>query len=302
MKKISICIPVYQNAESVDQLFLEIVNVFSTLNKYTFEVIFVNDGSTDKSLEHLKAIRANNSNVIVINFSKNYGQLAAIIAGWKESTGDAVINIGADLQDPPSQCLKMIEEWEKGNDIVISYRNSHATSSAKKMTSKIFYKLLFPEIPIGGFDFTLIDRKPLNYINEMKDRNRSYHYDILSIGFDVKFIPYEKTKRLYGKSQYNFKKRFKLFYTAFLNVSYLPIRIMISFGIFFSFSGFIYGLLIFKEYLYKNTPFVGWAPIMILLLLIGGIIMIMIGILGEYVWRILDEVKKRPTYLIKDKY
>ena len=302
MKKISICIPVYQNADSIDQLYSEIVNVFTDLKKYTLEVIFVNDGSTDKSLERLKIIRENNSNVILINFSKNYGQLAAIIAGWKASSGDAVINIGADLQDPPSQCVKMIAEWEKGNDIVISYRSSHITSLAKKITSKIFYKLLFPEIPNGGFDFTLIDRKPLNYINRMKDKNRSYHYDILSIGFDVKFIPYEKVKRLYGKSQYDFLKRFKLFYTAFLNVSYLPIRIMISFGILFSFSGFIYGLLIIKAFLYDNTPFAGWAPIMILLLLIGGILMIMIGILGEYVWRILDEIKKRPNYIIKDKY
>jgi len=266
----------------------------------TYELIFVNDGSKDNSLAEIKSLRESDSNVKLISFSRNFGQMAAVLAGWKYAKGDAVINMAADLQDPPEQCTQMIKEWKQGSEIVVSYRRTHRTSSSKKITSRIFYKLLLPTAPPGGFDFVLLDRKPLNVLNSLKERNRFYQYDILWAGFKVKFIPYHKQKRATGKSQYNFFKRFGNFYSAFLNVSYLPLRLLSLIGTIVSLAGFVYAIDIVYAYYVHHTPFPGWAPIMILILIIGGLIMLMVGIIGEYIWRILDEVKGRPNYVIDE--
>lgn len=250
----------------------------------------------------LLALRERDNNVKIISFSRNFGQMAAILAGWENATGDCVINMAADLQDPPEQCTLMIKEWEQGNDIVISYRASHATSVPRMLTSKFFYKLMLPDVPLGGFDFALLGRKPVNAINSLKERHRFYQYDILWVGFIVKFIPYHKLERKTGKSQYNFIKRFNNFYSGFLNVTYLPLRLMASLGIVVAFGGFAYAASVLWAYFVHETPFEGWAPIMMLILVIGGVIMLMLGVLGEYVWRILEEVKSRPIYIIKDKF
>lgn len=301
MKKISICFAVYQNQDSLIELYDRFThNVVTKFPNYTFEFVFVNDGSTDFSLENLKKIKSINKDVVIINFSKNFGQMAAILAGWEFANGDAVINIAADLQDPPEQCVNMIEEWENGFDIVISTREEHNTSIINKITSRIFYKLLLPKVPKGGFDFVLLDRKPMNVINSFTERNRFYQYDILSVGFNLKFIPYIKEERKHGISQYNFIKRFNNFYSAFLNVSYYPLRLMTIIGFIFSIASIIYGISIVYTFIFHKTPFVGWAPLMLLLLLIGGIIMIMLGVIGEYIWRLLDEVKARPKYIVKE--
>jgi dolichol-phosphate mannosyltransferase len=226
--------------------------------------------------------------------------MAAIKSGWANAKGDIVINMAADLQDPPEQCVAMIHEWERGSDVVISYRKSHGTPLFNRVTSKIFYKMLLPNVPSGGFDFVLLNRNALEAILSIKERNSFYQYDILWIGFNVKFIPYDKLARLIGKSQYNFLKRFGNFMVGFINVSYFPLRLMTILGILFSLAGFVYTLSIVHAYFANGTPYKGWAPIMILLLIIGGLIMLMLGILGEYIWRILDEVKKRPNYIIKE--
>lgn len=301
MKRVSICFAVYQNEESLVELYKRFENnVINKFPNYIFEFIFVNDGSTDFSLKKLLQIQSINPNVKIINFSRNFGQMAAILAGWEYAKGDAVINIAADLQDPPEQCINMIKEWENGNEIVISNRIEHQTSFINKITSRLFYKLILPQVPKGGFDFVLLDRKPMDVINSFKERNRFYQYDILSVGFNLKFIPYIKEERKHGVSQYNFIKRFNNFYSAFLNVSYYPLRLMTIIGFIFSLSSVLYGTSIIYTYIFNKTPFAGWAPLMLLLLLIGGLIMIMLGIIGEYIWRLLDEVKGRPKYIIKE--
>ncbi|PKP49328.1 MAG: hypothetical protein CVT92_15280 [Bacteroidetes bacterium HGW-Bacteroidetes-1] len=192
----------------------------------------------------------------------------------------------------------MIKEWELGNEIVVSYRKAHGTSRINKITSFLFYKMLMPNVPPGGFDFVLLCRKALDAINKLKERNRFYQYDILSIGFRVKFIPYEKLTRKIGKSQYNLVKRFGNFMVAFISVSYFPLRLMTILGLSFAFAGFLYSISILNAYFIHGTPFDGWAPIMILLLIIGGLIMLMLGVLGEYIWRIYDEIKQRPVYIV----
>ncbi len=303
MSHISICFAVYQNQGSLIPLYERITYELRTyFPHHTYELLFVNDGSKDNSLMELLALRERDRNVKIISFSRNFGQMAAILAGWENATGDCVINMAADLQDPPEQCTLMIKEWELGSDIVISYRASHVTSASRRLTSKLFYKLMLPDSPPGGFDFSLLDRKPMNVINSLKEHHRFYQYDILWVGFNVKFIPYDKLERQAGKSQYNFIKRFNNFYSGFLNVSYFPLRLMAVLGFLVAIAGFSYALSVIWAYFVNETPFEGWAPIMILILVIGGVIMLMLGMLGEYVWRILEEVKSRPIYVIKDKF
>lgn len=304
MALISVCFAVYQNEGALTILYNNIVKELeANFSHHEFEFLFVNDGSKDNSLNELLTIKQKTGDrrIKIINFSRNFGQMAAILAGWQYAKGDAVINMAADLQDPPEQCVPMIQEWEKGNEIVISYRTSHGTSLVNRVTSRIAYKLILPTVPKGGFDFVLLGRRAMDAINSVREKNRVYHYDILWAGFGVKYIPYEKLERTIGKSQYNFVKRFGNFMIAFINVSYLPLRLMTILGFSFAFAGFIYSLTIVNAYFRHGTPFEGWAPIMILLLVIGGLIMVMLGVLGEYIWRIFDEVKHRPNYIIKEK-
>lgn len=301
MSLISVCFAVYHNEGALTILYDRIVRAMdSSFPHHTFEFLFVNDGSRDNSLNELIGLkeRTKDERIKIISFSRNFGQMAAILAGWKYAKGDAVINMAADLQDPPEQCIEMIKEWENGNEIVISYRNSHETSLINKATSRAVYKLLLSSVPRGGFDFALLGRKAMDAVNLNKERNRFYQYDILSVGFSVKYIPYDKQERTIGKSQYNLIKRFGNFMVAFINVSYFPLRLMTFLGFLFAFFGFLYCINIVYAFFVDKVPFEGWAPIMMLLLIIGGLIMLMLGVLGEYIWRVFDEVKGRPVYIV----
>jgi glycosyltransferase involved in cell wall biosynthesis len=302
-KKISLCFPVYQNAGSLDELYLRSRRALEgNFRNFDFEFVFVNDGSADSSLQELIRIKTENNDdrIKIIDFSRNFGQVAAILAGWKFATGDAVINLAADLQDPPEQCVNMVKEWIAGNEIVISYRKSHKSSGFKNITSFLAYKILLPQSPRGGFDFVLFGRKSLEAMLSLQDCNRFFQHDVLWLGFSVKFIPYDKLERKVGRSQWGHLKRFNYFLTGYLNSTYLPLRIFSVIGLLFSISSVVYSLLIIYAYLHKQTPFAGWAPIMILLLMVGGLIMIMLGIIGEYLWRIFEEVKRRPKFLINE--
>jgi dolichol-phosphate mannosyltransferase len=303
MKTISLCYAVYQNAGSLEELYLRSRNAIEeNFPELECEFVFVNDGSTDGSLEELKAIKLHHADerIKIISFTRNFGQMAAIVAGWQHAAGDAAINLAADLQDPPEQCVPMIKEWLSGKNVVISYRDKHATSWFRILTSKIAYRTLLPHIPVGGFDFTLLSRRALEAMLKITERNRFYQYDVLWIGFSPVFIPYEKAPRKFGRSQYSFFERLAFFTMAYVNSSYSPLRLMATFGVFFALAGFSYAAVIVYAWLMHRTPFEGWAPIMVLMLVMGGFIMIMLGILGEYLWRVLDESKRRPFFLVKD--
>lgn len=305
MKKVSLCYAVYQNAGSLEELYQRSRKAMEeNFPDLEFEFVFVNDGSTDGSLEELRSIKKRNADerIKIISFTRNFGQVAAILAGWAEATGDAVINLAADLQDPPEQCVPMVREWLAGHDVVISYRQSHVSSALNKVTSRVAYRLLLPEVPDGGFDFTMLSRRAVQAMLQLRDRNRFYQHDVLWIGFDPVFIPYEKQERRKGRSQWSFLKRLNYFLTCYVNVSYTPLRVMTLLGLGFAGAGVAYSVLIAYMYFQHHTPFQGWAPIMILLLIIGGLIMSMLGVIGEYLWRIFDEAKARPSYLIKERF
>jgi glycosyltransferase involved in cell wall biosynthesis len=302
--KLSFVIPVFRNEGSITPTYQKLYDLVQSL-QLEYELIFVNDGSDDNSIHELITLHEKDANVKVLSFSRNFGQVPAMIAGWKEVTGDAVVTMSADLQEPIELIAEMIAKWKSGNEIVICHRNDREDSFIANNASLVFYKLMKyvnPKMPKGGFDFLLIDRKALDVLNQIDERNRFFQGDILWLGFNVAFIPYNRLKRTIGRSQWTLSKKLKYFLDGLLNTSYMPIRVMSLMGIVFSLLGFIYAIVIAYNRLMHNTPFDGWAPIMILILIIGGLIMLMLGIIGEYVWRTYDETRKRPIYIIKDKF
>ena len=304
MKKISVVIPVYNNEGSLKILYDKIVAAIKNYNtSFTYELIFINDGSKDTSFDILVNLKNNDIGVTIINFSRNFGQLAGILAGWKHATGDAVITMSADLQDPPEQITKMLQEWENNHEVVVNYRELRNDGFFASITSRIAYKLFrysIPNLPPGGFDYALVGRQAMNALNSFTEKYRFPQGDILWVGFNVKFLPYTRLEREHGKSGFTFMRRFGDFMAVFFSVSYFPIRIMSLIGFLTAASGFIFALSIFYAYLIHKTPFQGWAPIMMTLLIVGGLLMIMLGIIGEYIWRIYDEIKHRPNYIIKE--
>jgi polyisoprenyl-phosphate glycosyltransferase len=306
MKTLSFVIPVYRNEKTVSLAYENVKGLFSKeLSSYQYEFVFINDGSDDNSLSALLQLRETDKQVRIISFARNFGQTPALIAGYREAKGDAVINLAADLQEPVELIIQMVAEWEKGDDIVICYRQQRNDGFVRNMTSRFFYRLIKlsnPRMPSGGFDFMLMDRKAVNEFNRLNERNRFFQGDVLWLGFGIKFIPYERLQRTIGKSQWTLSKRMKYFIDGILNTAYWPIRMMSFLGILFAFIGFVYALVVVYARIVNATPFKGYAPIVILILIIGGLVMLMLGIIGEYIWRIYDEAKKRPQYIIKEKY
>lgn len=306
MKLISFVIPVYRNEKALTITYNKIKELLNNnLRNYNYEFVFVDDGSDDNSLNELLELRQHDANVKVIEFSRNFGQMAAIVAGLREAKGDAIVNMSADLQDPVELIKEMVEAWENAAEIVIGFRIGREDSLAANLSSKAFYSLMnlsLPNLPRGGFDYVLLGRKAVDAYNKLQERNRFYQGDILWLGFPVKFIPYQRIKRTIGKSQWTFSKKLKSFIDSILVVSYWPIRLMTIMGLIVSFLGFLYALVITFNRFNNNTPFTGWAPIMILILVIGGIIMMMLGVIGEYLWRIYDETRGRPMYIINEKH
>ncbi|HCM82159.1 MAG: YkcC [Microgenomates group bacterium GW2011_GWC1_43_11] len=304
--KISIVIAVYRNEGSIQRTYEKIHFVFTKLlSKYHYEIICVDDGSDDGSLKEILNLRKKDHNVRVLSFTRNFGQMAAMLAGLKEAKGDAVINISADMQDPVELLPQMVRKWEKGSEIVICYRTDRSDALISKVFSRLAYALLrlaIPQIPTGGFDFVLIDRKTLDEFNAIDVRNRFFQGDLLWTGFRTSFIPYVRLKRSIGKSQYNLTKKLKNFLDAFLDASYLSIRLISFIGVITSLFGAVYSITVVYSWLRGGTPFSGWAPLMIAIMLVGGLIMVMLGIIGEYIWRIYDEVRKKPNYIIREKY
>lgn len=304
--KISFVVAVYHNEGAVSKTHEKIRSVFSTdLSQHEYEIVFVDDGSKDQSLKEILALKDHDPCVKVITFTRNFGQMAAMLAGFKEATGDAVINISADLQDPVQLIPQMVEKWHEGSEIVICYRTDRADTLSAKLFSRIAYGILrmaLPQIPPGGFDFVLMDRKVMDAFNAVDVRHRFFQGDLLWTGYRTSFIPYVRLKRTIGKSQYNFGKKLKNFLDAVLDASYLPIRFISLVGLVTSMLGVLYSTSIVISWIQGETPFSGWAPIMIAILLVGGLVMVMLGVIGEYVWRINEEVRKRPNYVIRDKF
>lgn len=302
----SIIIPVFNNEGSIAKL-LEILHnkIISSQINYSFELIIIDDGSTDKSFHEILKLKENYTTPItLIKFTRNFGQLSAILAGYQQAKGKYVFNISADLQDPPELMNQMIDFQVKENyEIVICTRIEREENAFRRYTSAIFYKLIkllsFNDMPAGGFDYVLLSEKVKETILKSKEVNPFWQGQILWTGYKVKFIPYKRLKRTEGKSGWSFSKKIKYLIDGLLSYSYLPIRLMAILGLIVALIGFLYALFIIIIKIFGNVPFKGWAPIMVLVLVLSGIQMLMLGIIGEYLWRTLDQVRGRPHFIIE---
>ena len=306
MKKISFVIAVYRNKGSISKTHEKIRDVFTkTLKGYDYEIIFVDDGSDDGSLKEILEAKKSDPHIKAISFTRNFGQMAAMLAGLKEATGNAVINVSADLQDPIELVPQMVKKWSQGSEIVVCYRTGRSDNFAAKFFSRIAYELLrlsYPELPSGGFDYVLIDRRALDEYNSVDIRNRCFQGDLLWYGFRTSFIPYVRLKRTIGKSQYNFTKKLKNFLDTFLDVSFLPTRFISMSGIVTLLFNVVYiSVILYLKFL-KNIEVPSFTPVIMVVLFVGGMLMIMLGLIGEYIWRIYSELRMKPNYVIRQKY
>ena len=266
-------------------------------------MVLIDDGSADSSWEFIESMCILYPNEVVgIKLSRNFGQLAAMIAGWEHAKGDAVINMSADLQDPPEIILKLIEKWSEGSDLVIGIRANREDGVVAKMTSAFANKIIrssYPDMPDTWFDLTLMSRRVLEVVTMMEGRYRFSQGDMLYAGFNRSFVTYTRASRPFGKSGYNFWGRVKNFTDTILDSSYLLIQFFIRLGMLFSTASIVYAGWIVLARSANWIPSSGWAPLMIVLLVTSGIIMVMLGIIAEYLWRIYDSTRNKPVYVIE---
>ena len=305
----SIIIPVYYNEGTLAKTFNIIKKEIIEKNSAKeFEIIFIDDGSGDNSLVELTELKKEHSDLIkIIKFTRNFGQVAAVMAGYQYAKGECIISISADLQDPPELINKMLNYHFTDNyDIVICHRKTRDESFFRRITSSIFYKMIrklsFPNMPSGGFDFALINNKVKKVILSKQEVNPFWQGQILWTGYKIKFIPYKRKKREIGQSRWTFSKKIKYLIDGLMSYSYFPLRLMSITGIIVSMAGFIYAIIIFFARIFNAIPIKGWAPLMIVLLVLSGIQMLMLGVIGEYLWRTLDQVRNRRPYIIEKFY
>lgn len=302
-KMVSVVIPVFRNAESLTQLYMELIDVAT--NRFPFcdlEIVFVDDGSDDDSWTVICGLREKDPKRISAHrLSRNFGQLSAMVAGYRLARGDAVVSISADLQDPTELIGDMVARWLSGDDIVIANRAGRSDGSITALTSRIAYwyaRRYTPGIPEGGFDYFLMDRRAIDLLLQFKGRFRFLQGDLLWLGLPTSFIPYVRRERPHGKSGYSFVKRLSNFTDLVIDSSYGLIKSMSRLGFIVAFLGFAYLVTIVIDWLTGGSPFKGWAPIMVTLLLLLGFMMMMLGVIGEYLWRILDQVRERPMHVV----
>lgn len=304
LPKLSVVIPVYRDELSIHENFLAVKQVLdSHREEYAYEIILVNDGSPDKSLFKLEEIRHHYPEITgVVNLTRNFGQVAAILAGIQSSVGDCVVVISSDLQDPPELIPTMFEKWRNGVHTVIGTRSARDDPWKDTATSRIFYYLLkrygLTSLPESGFDFFLIDRTVAQRLVNSRERNSFLQGQIISLSGSISTIPYERRPRRYGKSGWTFLKKLKYFADAFTAFSFTPIRLIFILGVFFFLLGTALSVFLVIQRLVYGTKSVGWSSVMISMLMLHGVEMLMLGVLGEYVWRTLDQVRERPLYTI----
>lgn len=304
MKVFSIIIPIYQNALNIPQTLPDCLRFAQTISNYTLEFIFVDDGSTDGSYELLQEYHFKYPQLIkVIKFTKNSGQPAATLAGMIHSRGDVLGVISADMQDPIDLFKTMLLDWEAGKKLVIASRNKRSDGFIGDLMSNFFYHLInryaVKGYPKGGFDYFLVDRAIVRELEKVKEQHGHIVMLIFSFGFSYSVHFYERKPRLLGKSQYSFWKKIKVVYDAFMANSYAPIRFVTTVGIISSLSAFIYGLFIVANWLMStDRNYTGWPTIVVLISFFSGLILMSLGILGEYIWRIYEDVRCRPRFII----
>lgn len=300
---LSIIIPVYNEKDNLPLLYSRLVSVFKAVTDHSFEIVFVDDCSTDGTSEVLRELAEKDQRVQIIRFSRNFGSHAAVSAGLQFCRGEAAIMIAADLQDPPEIIPELLAKWEEGFKIVWGVRSQRKREHLTTLVfSRLFYFLMnhltdIRQSPTGA-DVFMIDRTAIEAFKQAREKNTSVYMLIAWLGFSQAAIEYIKEGRHSGKSKWGISERLKLFLDSLISFSYIPLRLMSLVGAMTALLGLIYGLIVFINALSGN-PVQGWSFLMMVILLIGGFQMIMMGVLGEYLWRIYDESRRRPKYVVE---
>ena len=303
MSKISIVVPVYYSADTLMDLYHDMKDkILEKLGEY--ELVFVDDGSGDNSWEIMNEIRELDGNVKLVKLSRNFGEHAALLAGLSVCTGDCAVTKQADLQEDSLLILDMYESWKKGNKVVLAIRRSRDESAVKVFFANMYYalvrKFVNKKMPQGGCDCYLIDRQVIEVLQRLDEKNSSLTLQVLWAGFKTDLVYFDRKDREKGKSRWTLAKKYKLVVDSLMSFSYVPIRFMIVVGTVFNFFAFALFISVIVERIKFGTPVVGWASLMCVILCSSGLILMMLGILGEYVWRALDAARKRPPFIIDE--
>jgi len=301
---LSIIIPVYYNEKSLPILYERLNKVSGEIKDVDFEYVFVDDGSGDNSYNVLLGIAQNDTRVKVVKLSRNFGSFVACLAGLTYCKGDCAVIMAADLQDPPELINELLNKWKQGNEIVYAVREKREESGIKVFFSKLYYRIFkliaLSNMPKGGFDFVLLGRKVIDAIVKAREKNSTLIGQILWVGFKSDYILYTKKAREHGKSRWTLRKKVKYFLDSIFAFSFFPIRAISALGSIIAIFSFFYGIYTIVMKLFFSVDVKGFTTIIVIVLFTSGVQLIMLGVVGEYLWRNLEETRKRPVFIIDE--
>lgn len=300
----SIIIPVYNEEVVIHETYRRLTQVMESIGE-KYELLFVNDGSEDKTSEIIQRFAKDDGHVKVLDFSRNFGHQIAISAGMDYAGGEAIVIIDADLQDPPELIPEMIKKWQEGYEVVYAKRLQRKGETRLKIwTAALFYRLLHVltevDIPLDAGDFRLIDRKVCDVMNSIREKNRFVRGLVSWVGFRQTAIEYVREERFAGETKYSVKKMLRLSLDGITAFSYKPLKLATYLGLLISFACFVYLLIFLGQRLFTNSAVAGGDALTACLMMINGVILIILGIIGEYIGRIYDESKNRPLYILRN--
>ncbi len=306
MSRVSVVVPVYCNAESLPDLHKRLASVADSAPSDSFEFLFVDDGSSDASWEVLRGLQAADPRVTLVKLSRNFGSNQALLAGLSHAQGDAIATLAADLQDPPELVLEMLSHWKAGRKVVLAARRNRFDPGLTNLFADAFYALFrrfaIASMPRRGFDFFLIDRSVCELVNRIQENNTYLMGLILWLGFDPACVYYDRAARQqrYGGSRWTGRRKVNYFVDSFVAFSYAPLRAASLLGLAIAALGVAYAVFVVVLRVTRGFEVQGWASLMVALLVLSGVQLFVTGVLGEYLWRTLDETRRRPRFIVEE--
>ncbi len=302
--KVSLIVPVYYNEDNLRPLYADLKEKFIDRIEYDYEIVMVNDGSKDMSYKVMQELAEKDHNIKIVSLSRNFGSHAAILCGISKCTGDCAVIKAADLQEPTEIILEMVESWLKGNNVVLAVRESRDETKSQTFFADFYYKLVqktaLPEMPDKGFDVYLIDRKVITVLENLDEKNSALTGQILWSGFKTDKVYYRRLAREIGISRWTLKKKIRLVMDTLFSFTSLPITIVLDVGVVSMILAIVWALVVLVAKLLGFIDVSGWTTLFIFNLFSFGVIMMTLGILGEYLWRTFDASRNRPPYIIED--
>ncbi|WP_251205698.1 glycosyltransferase family 2 protein [Acetatifactor aquisgranensis] len=302
--KISLVIPVYYNEDNLEPLYQDIYKKLFIHAEYDWELIMVNDGSLDQSYTVMKELAKQDKRIKIYSLSRNFGSHAAILCGLSQCTGDCAVVKAADLQEPTELVLEMVDSWRSGNNVVLAVRQERQESKGQTLFANLYYWLIrnaaLPQMPKGGFDVYLLDKKVIQVLMRLDEKNSALTGQILWSGFHTGQVYYTRLQREIGKSRWTFRKKIRLVADTLFSFSTLPIAIVSGIGTFSCIGAVIWAVVVLAYKLAGAIDVSGWTTLFMFNLFSFGIIMLTLGILGGYLWRTFDASRNRPPYIIEE--